>query len=116
MCKWQVGCLTIRIGIMTMNKPEFTISLDVAEHLMKKSNGKFFSATFIKRTDGTERTMVGRLKVTPKNPSVRGRVYEDADHALLTVYVPAVSNYRTIPLDSVISVGTLGATFKVDRG
>ena len=56
-CKYQVGCLTIRIGIMTMNKPEFTISLDVAEHLMKKSNGKFFSATFIKRTDGTERTM-----------------------------------------------------------
>jgi hypothetical protein len=88
---------------MKNTKPEFTISSEVAEHLMKKSNGKFFSATFIKRTDGTERTMVGRLKVT-------------ADHGLLTVYVPAVSNYRTIPLDSVTSVGTLGATFNIDRG
>jgi hypothetical protein len=101
---------------MTTNKPEFTVSSDVAEHLMKKSNGKFFSATFIKRTDGTERTMVGRLKVTPKNPSLSGRVYQDSDHGLLTVYVPKVSNYRTIPLDSVLEIGTLGAKFKVDRG
>jgi len=98
---------------MKITKPEFTVTADVAEHLIRKTGGKFFSATFTKRTNGAERTLVGRLKVQPKVEATRPRAYVDADHDLLTVYVPAISNYRTIPLDALKSVGTLGATFKV---
>ncbi len=96
-----------------MDRPTFTITRPLARHLLAHTGGRFFSATFKKRTDGSMRKMVGRVGVAPKNPSEKGRGYDPADHDLLTVYVPAVENYRNIPLDSLTEIRTLGAEFKV---
>lgn len=101
---------------MTDERPTFTISPAVARHLMKNSSGRFFSATFRKRTNGEMRTLVGRLHVQPKTEATRPRAYKDSDHDLLTVFVPALQSYRTIPLDAVTKLGTMGANWEVRHG
>ena len=72
--------------------------------LMKAGeNGKFFTAKFLKRSNGAERTMNCRLNVTKH---LRGgpAAYNPAEHNLLTVYDVKAQGYRCIPLESLFEV------------
>jgi hypothetical protein len=81
--------------------PTGVITKDEAKQLMKDTKGKFFTVTFIKRTDGTKRVMNCRLGVKaylkggdlPFNPEAK---------QLLPVYDIGSKGYRLISLDSVI--------------
>ena len=62
-------------------------------------NGKFFTAKFIKRSNGQERVMNCRLGV---KLHLKGgaKAYDDDEHRLVTVYDVKAQGYRCIPLES----------------
>lgn len=62
---------------------------------------KKFVATFLKRTDGSERTIVGRVK--RKRGDGKGK-YNFAEHNLFSVYDTEKKEYRTIPLEGLLTV------------
>jgi hypothetical protein len=62
-----------------------TISRDQAVQLIKKSGGKLFRVTFIKRSTGSPRRMVARLGVR-KGVNGDGKRFDPAAHNLLTVH------------------------------
>jgi hypothetical protein len=73
---------------------------EAAELLRMRTNGAFFTVTFIKRSNGDERTMNCRKGVTSflKNGEQR---YNPADHDLVTVFDIPKKQYRTIPVENI---------------
>jgi len=74
--------------------------------------GEFFTVTFVKRTDGTTRTMNARLGV---RKYLRGGElpYDAAAKELLPVFDVAKSAYRMIDLRSIISAKLGGQEYIV---
>lgn len=84
--------------------------------------GRFFSVTFIKRSDGSERTMLCRTGVH-KHLTGGGAAYDAADHDLLTVWesgrpgrpVPVGTDpstqYRAIPIDGILRMRVDGVEY-----
>lgn len=62
-----------------------TISTSQAADMIRTSKGKIFSVTFIKRSTGSKRRMVGRTGVT-QGVTGEGKAFNAADHDLLTVF------------------------------
>jgi hypothetical protein len=56
-----------------------------AADMIRKSNGKLFSVTFIKRSNGARRRMVARVGVT-KGVTGDGKKFNERDHDLVTVH------------------------------
>lgn len=71
------------------------------------SDGKIFGVRFIKRTDGTLRTMAARTGVKPP-PSTEQRHWDPADKGLLQVWDVHKRGFRFIPADSVREVRVRG--------
>ena len=67
------------------------------------ANGKFFTAKFIKRSNGAERTMNCRLDVK-KHLKGGTKAYDDSVHRLVTVYDMKAEGYRCIPLETLFEV------------
>ena len=84
----------------TPEKPAGPISRPEAKQMIKDTKGKFFTVTFIKRTDGTTREMNARLGV---KAYLKGGVlpYDPASKNLLTVYDMGKRQYRHINLDTI---------------
>ena len=61
------------------------ISQSQAADMIRTSKGKIFSVTFIKRSTGSKRRMVGRTGVT-QGVTGTGKAFNAADHDLLTVF------------------------------
>jgi hypothetical protein len=74
--------------------------------------GEFFTVTFVKRTDGTTRTMNARLGV---RKYLRGGElsYDAAEKELLPVFDVPKSAYRMIDLRSIISAKVGGQEYIV---
>lgn len=66
-------------------------------------SGKIVSITFARRSDGKSRTMACRLGVTSH---LKGgeKAYDDAAHNLVTVFDMNKRQYRSIPVENIISV------------
>ena len=80
------------------------------DELMKMAEkGNFVSVRFLKK-NGEERNLVGRLGVK-KGVKGTGKVYDDADKNIVTLYEPK-NGYRSIRVDSIISVKTNGEEVK----
>ena len=73
------------------------------------SDGRFFGVEFQKR-DGTVRQMQARLGVTKH---LRGgeKAYSDAAKGILTVFSADARGYRSIRLDSILSLVVNGTTY-----
>lgn len=71
-----------------------------AELLSSLEDGKIFGVTFIKRTDGSPRTMSCRRGASVNIQGV-GQSFDPAEHSLLTVFSCNDEGYRNIPLDSI---------------
>jgi hypothetical protein len=56
-----------------------------AESMIRQSNGKLFSVTFIKRTNGARRRMTARLGVK-QGVTGAGKPFNERDHDLITVH------------------------------
>lgn len=78
--------------------------------IIKSTNGKVFRATFIKRSTGELRHLVGRLGVTKDQKGV-GLKYDPATKNLLTVYDFQKRGYRMINLDGLKEVVFQGKTY-----
>lgn len=81
--------------------------------LIREAKDHFFRVTFVKRTDGTVRTMTCRRHVAKSvlgvlPPEVRRS--EDVQHEVLTVWDVQNAGFRRIPLDSVLEVRVEGQT------
>jgi len=80
--------------------------MDATELKDLVGDGKIFSASFIKRGDGTVRRMLARTGVKPDGGGERS--YNPSDHNLLLVWDLQARGYRTIPADNLIQVKAHG--------
>lgn len=71
--------------------------------LIKESNGKILSVTFIKRSTGTERTLLCRIGVT-SHLHGGDRAYDFDQHALIIVFDMKEKKYKSIPIENIISL------------
>lgn len=72
-----------------------TINKEYAKELIKKSNGRIFSATFTKK-DFTKRLINARLKVNYKPKTNRQRPYDPNTKNLICVYDMTKKGFRMI--------------------
>jgi len=79
-----------------MNK---TIDRDKAKELINQSNGRIFSAVFIKK-DNTHRLINARIKVNYKPKTDRQRPYEPSKKGLICVYDMLKKGHRMINLQT----------------
>lgn len=89
-----------------------SISADEAVKIIKDSKGKFFTVTFIKRTDGSTRVMNARLgvKVFLKGGELP---FDPVAKRLLPVYDVQKHDYRMINLDSIKQLKIDNITYNV---
>lgn len=79
-----------------------------------------FSCRFIKRTTGEERLMVCRLGVTKHLSNGEGeakqeRAYDPIDKGLLPVWDMQKQAYRSISLDSILSIKIAGVEYQMEE-
>lgn len=74
------------------------MNTDIIRKFLFDTKGKFFTVTFIKRTNGEKRKMIARLM-----PQKGGLPYDADEKKLMIVYDMQKLAYRAIPLDNVIS-------------
>lgn len=89
-----------------------TITLQKAIKLIMATKGTVFSTTFIKRTDGSVRTLVGRLDVT-KGVTGKGMSYDPFDKGLIPVYDFQKNQFRMINCDTIINISVRGKKYQV---
>ena len=102
------------------------ISQDTAAELIRTSKGKIFSVTFIKRSTGSLRRMVGRTGVK-QGVTGDGKAFNPKDHNLLTVF-ELVTNpergergqlrnmgkqFRHVSIEGITSLRIAGKEFQV---
>lgn len=74
-----------------------------AADVIGRSEGKIVTVEFIKRTDGTRRVLNCRLGVKSKLRGGKPK-YDAAEKGLVVVFDMQAGEYRSIPLDAVLSV------------
>lgn len=96
-----------------------------AARLMRTSGGRIFSVSFIKRSNGARRRMIGRMGVT-QGVTGEGKKFNDRDHDLVTVFelVGAGQNaqgrhanggkqFRHVPIEGIESLRIAGTEYEV---
>ena len=81
--------------------------------LLRASDGKIVTVRFIKRTNGEERTLTGRLGV---KKYLRGgpAAYNFAEKGLISIY-EMDNGYRCVPVESILELRAGGEVFVADR-
>ncbi len=87
---------------------------DDVEKVLDASKGKIVSVTFIKRTNGEKRTLVGRIgkNYTSKGNDPLGGKKARRGRDLFTIYDMQKGGFRMISMDSVISIRAAGKDYK----
>ena len=87
---------------------------DDVEKVLDASKGKIVSVTFIKRTNGEKRTLVGRIgkNYKPKGADPLGGKKARRGRDLFTIYDMQKGGFRMISMDSVISIRAAGKDYK----
>ena len=75
------------------------ISKDEAIRIIQSQKGKFFTAQFLKRSNGKVRKLNGRLGVK-KHVKGIGAVYNAESKGLITVFDAQKRQYRMIPVET----------------
>jgi len=89
-----------------------SITLQKAIKLIRATKGTVFSTTFVKRTDGSVRTLVGRLDVT-KGVTGRGMAFDPFDKGLIPVYDFQKQAFRMINCDTITEIVVRGHKYQV---
>ena len=91
-----------------------TISTDKAKELIRETNGKIFSSTFVKK-DGTHRLMTARLKVTKGlKEDAKPRPYEPSKYNLVCVYDMTKQGYRMININTLLTLSINKNTYTIE--
>ena len=80
-----------------------TINKEHAKELINQTNGRIFSATYIKK-DLTERTMNARIGKRYKSKTGKSAPYDPDKYNLKKVYDMKVKDFRIINLNTLISL------------
>ena len=95
----------------TPDTPSGTISKEQAKQLIKNTNGKFFTATFIKK-DGTTRVMNARLGV--KAYLKGGELpYDPESKGLIPVFDVKTGDYRMININTLTNLKIGSNTYNI---
>jgi len=86
-----------------------TISRSRAVELMKTSQGRFFTVSFMKK-DNTERTINGRTKVTKNS---KGGKNPATNLGYVSVYSTKEKGYRNVNSQTITNLKINGETYKV---
>ncbi len=78
------------------------ITMFQAQTLIQKTQGKIFTAVFVKK-DGTTRKMNCRLGVS-KHVTGKGMAYDPANRGLVTVFDMQAKEYRMINLSTLTAL------------
>jgi hypothetical protein len=77
------------------------------------TNGRIFNVTFIKRTDGLERSIVARVGVKKYEKGNRLQ-FNPRRKKLIVVFDLSKNGYKCIPIDGIEAVTCKGKTYRVD--
>ena len=114
-----VGAVALSLVGWNMNKLKDTVPFmadgdfmnpkDV-EKILDESRGKIVSVTFVKRTTGEERTLVGRIgkKYKPTGTDPLGGKVARRKRNLFTIYDMQKGGFRMVSMDSVLSIKAAG--------
>ena len=85
-------------------------SSDELKAMIKSTNGRFFSCTFIKK-DGTKRVMNGRIGC---HKGVKGVGRKFSTPNLVTVFDAKAKEYRMINVDTMLTFNCGGFSWKIE--
>ena len=77
------------------------------------TKGRLFSVTFIKRSDGRERTIVARVGAT-RGQKHKGMPFNPRDRKLIVVFDVNERKYKCIPVEGIEAVCCRGRRYRVD--
>jgi len=80
-----------------------TITTEEAKELIKETNGRIFSSTFIKK-DQTIRTLTARLGKKYKSKTGRKAPYKAQNYNLLPVYDMRIKDFRTLNFNTLLTL------------
>mgnify|MGYP003666087148 CR=1 FL=1 len=80
-----------------------TISTDQAKELIRETNGKIFSSTFIKK-DNTIRTLTARLGKRYKSKTGKAAPYKAKEYNLLPVYDMSKKAFRMLNFNTLLTL------------
>ena len=89
------------------------ITTDKAKELIKQTNGRIFSSTFIKK-DNTIRTLTCRLGKRYKSKTGRNAPYKAKEFNLLPVYDMRKKAFRMINFNTLITLTINKNTYTID--
>ena len=89
-----------------------TIKLKKAKKLIETSNGRIFSATYIKK-DFSERLILARLKTKYKSKTGRKAPYNAKEYNLLHVFDMQKKGYRTLNYNTLLKLSINKNKYKI---
>lgn len=90
------------------------MDMTMAEFVRRASNGRFFRVSFVKRGDGSERSMLARTGVR-KGTSGGSIGYDPAAKGLLPVWDARARGFRMVNLEEPLSARVGGRDYVWDR-
>jgi len=89
-----------------------TITTDKAKELISKSNGRIFSAVFIKK-DNTHRLINARLGKRYKSKTGRAAPYKASNYNLLPVYDMRIKEFRMLNFNTLLTLTINKNNYKI---
>ena len=90
-----------------------TINKDKAKQLIKESNGRIFSAVFVK-VDNTHRLMNARLGKRYKSKTGRAAPYKPSNYNLLPVYDMKIKDFRMLNFNTLLTLSIDKKAYKIE--
>ena len=89
-----------------------TINKDKAKELISQSNGRIFSAVFIKK-DNTHRLINARLGKRYKSKTGKAAPYKPSNYNLLPVYDMRIKAFRMINFNTLLTLTINKTNYKI---
>ena len=89
-----------------------TITTDKAKELIKQTNGRIFSSTFIKK-DQTIRTLTARTGKRYKSKTGKAAPYKAKEYNLLPVYDMKIKAFRTLNFNTLLTLTINKNNYKI---
>ena len=89
-----------------------TITIDKAKELIKETNGKIFSSTFVKK-DNTIRTLTCRLGKRYKSKTGKAAPYKAKEYNLLPVYDMKIKAFRMLNFNTLLTLTINKNNYKI---
>ena len=89
-----------------------TITTDKAKQLIKESNGRIFSAVFVK-VDNSHRLINARLGKNYKSKTGRQAPYKPSNYNLLPVYDMKIQAFRMLNFNTLLTLTINKTNYKI---